>query len=86
MNLSRELHTYIRMRIELALPQSTLASQAAKPKFSVHVLLRVASALERDVNYFLPKELLPGPEGATAEETIDRIADMISQARRGDPP
>ena len=97
---SRELHTHIRERIELALggrswswlartagvPQSTLASQAAKPKFSVHVLLRVAAALERDVYCFLPKELLPEAEGTTAEDTIDRIVDLISKARRGDRP
>ena len=100
MNPSRELHTHIRMRIELGLgnrswswlsrtagvPQSTLASQAAKPKFSVHVLLRVASALERDVNYFLPEAMRPEPGGGAAEDAIDRIADIISRTRHGAPP
>ena len=99
MNHPRQLHTHIRMRIELALgsrswnwlsrtagvPQSTLASQASKPKFSVYVLLRVAAALEKDVNYFLPEELRAEPGGG-AEDAIDRIADIIAQARRGDRP
>ena len=88
------------MRIELGLgdrswswlsratgvPQSTLASQVAKPKFSVHVLLRVASVLERDVNYFLPDAMRPEPGGCAAEDAINRIADIISGARHGDPP
>ena len=100
MNRSRELHTHIRMRIELGLgdrswswlsraadvPQSTLASQAAKPKFSVQVLLRVASALERDVNYFLPDTMRTEPGGGAAEDAIDRIADIIARARHGDSP
>ena len=67
-------------------PQSTLWSQAAQPKFSVHVLLRVASALEKDVNYFLPEAMRTEPRSAAAEDAIDRIADIISRARRGDPP
>ena len=96
---TKELHRHIRSRIELALagrswswlsrtadvPQSTLASQAAKPKFSVHVLLRVASALERDLNYFLPEAVRPEPGSGAAEDAIDRIADIISRSRSGDP-
>jgi hypothetical protein len=99
-NQPRELHTHIRMRIELGLgnrswswlsrtagvPQSTLASQAGKPKFSVQVLLRVASALEKDVNYFLPDEMRQDPGGGAAEDAIDRIADIIWRAQRGGPP
>ena len=99
-NRTNQLHAHIRTRIELALgsrswswlsrtagvPQSTLASQAAKPKFSVHVLLGVAAALEKDVNYFVPEVMRVESCGGVAEDAIDRIADIISQARRGDPP
>ena len=99
MNHTRQLHTHIRMKIELALggrswnwlsrtagvAQSTLASQATKPKFSVQVLVGVAAALEKDVNYFLPEELKAESGGSASEDVIDRIADIIWHARRGDP-
>ncbi len=66
LNNANQLHTYIRARIEQALggrswnwlsrtagiPQSTLASQVAKPRFSVDVLLLVATALEKDLNHY----------------------------------
>ena len=99
MNHTRQLHTHIRMKIELALggrswnwlsrtagvAQSTLASQATKPKFSIQVLVGVAAALEKDVNYFLPEEFSTASDDSAAEDVIDRIADIISHARREDP-
>jgi hypothetical protein len=70
MSSNRRLHAQVRERIERALcgrsvswlaaasgvPQSTLASQMAKPKFSLDVLVRVARALEEDLAYFLSTE------------------------------
>jgi transcriptional regulator with XRE-family HTH domain len=66
----RELHGYIRQQIERRLggrswkwlaeeagvARTTLITQAARPRFSVEVLVRVAGALERDVAYFLPQD------------------------------
>lgn len=67
---SRRLHEHIRDRIKSALygrpvkwlakeagvPQSTLARQMARPKFSLDVLLRVARTLEKDFAFFLSWE------------------------------
>lgn len=39
---------------ESGVPQSTLATQLGKPKFSVDVLVRVSVALGKDIAYFLP--------------------------------
>lgn len=65
---SREIHANVRSKIVHALrgrswnwlaersrvPQSTLARQAAHPKFSVEVLWRVAQVLDVDIGYFFP--------------------------------
>lgn len=65
---NREVHLQIRRKIEHALggrtwtwlateagvPQSTLAGQAGKPKFSLDVLLAIAEALGEPVAAFLP--------------------------------
>lgn len=65
---SREVHIHIRAQIEASLggrtwtwlamqsgiAQSTLAAQAARPKFSLDVLLAVADALEHELTFFLP--------------------------------
>jgi CI repressor-like protein len=64
----RELHEHILAQIEHRLghrswkwlaeqsgvPRTTLITQADRPRFSVDVLVRIAGALERDVEYFLP--------------------------------
>jgi hypothetical protein len=95
MNASRELHIHILMRIQLALgrrsmswlarqaglPQSTLASQAAKPKFSVVALVRIARALDRPIAYFLP-----GPDASdavrrAADDALTEIEEIIARAR-----
>lgn len=92
----RELHRHILERIERALgprawswlaeeagvPRSTLATQAAKPRFSVEVLLRVAQALNRDVTYFLPEVETNGAREGAAEEALDEIARIIDRASR----
>ena len=65
---NKKLHRFILARIELALdgrswgwlartsgtPKSTLATQAAVPRFSVEVLIKVSSALGREMGWFLP--------------------------------
>ncbi len=65
----KELQEFILARIELALdgrtwawlartsgtPKSTLATQAAIPRFSVEVLAKVSSALGREIEWFFPK-------------------------------
>jgi transcriptional regulator with XRE-family HTH domain len=95
MSVTRQLHGHILMRVQLALgrrswswlareagvPQSTLASQAAKPKFSVEVLVRIATALDRPITYFLP-----GPEAndavkRAADDALAQIEDIIARAR-----
>ena len=64
----KKLHEFILARIELALdgrtwawlartsgtPKSTLATQAAIPRFSVEVLAKVSSALGREIGWFFP--------------------------------
>ena len=84
---TRELHGHIRSRIELALgnrswswlsratgvPQSTLSSQAAKPKFSVDVLVAVADALGREVSYFLPSPDREDVERTPSEDALARM-------------
>lgn len=78
----RDLHEYIRGQIEerlgrrtwtwlaeqAGIPQSTLATQLAKPKFSVDVLVRIAEALEiRLGELFPPHDELPGDERESME-------------------
>lgn len=64
----RDLHLHILSRVEEELgsrswnwlaeqagvPQSTLATQVGKPKFSVDVLVKIAQALEVDLGHFFP--------------------------------
>ena len=64
----KKLQRFIFARIELALdgrtwawlartsgtPKSTLATQAAIPRFSVEVLAKVSSALGREIGWFFP--------------------------------
>jgi len=66
----RELHNFIRRCIERRLgqhswswlareagvPRSTLITQAARPKFSVEILVRVAGALHMEVTDLLPPD------------------------------
>ena len=68
MKTGRELHEYIRDRIELALgprswnwlarqtgvARSTLEYERKKPHFSLDILLLIAGALKRDLGFFLP--------------------------------
>lgn len=72
------VHQHILTRVELALgrrtwswlareagiPQSTLATQAGKPRFSIGVLVSVARALEKDISYFLPPIDIPVDEAS----------------------
>lgn len=97
MNSTRQFHARIRTRIELALgarswswlsrtagvPQSTLASQSAKPKFSVDVLLRIAMALEKDVTYFLPVSGDGRSPTTDVEDVLTQIDDLIQHLRDG---
>lgn len=82
MTTDRHVHRHIKAHIEKELgdrswnwlaeesgiPQSTLAGQASRPKFSLDVLLRIASALHRPPSDFLPQtregvtSLRPEPE------------------------
>lgn len=89
---SREMHEDIKRRIEEQLgsrtwswlanasgvPQSTLASQAARPKFSLDVLVKLASALDVNVALLLPDWVVtPGkkpPGRAAASATPGRTA------------
>lgn len=62
------IHAYIRRQIERELedrswawlaheadvPQSTLATQVGRPRFSIAVLVQVARVFEKDLAYFLP--------------------------------
>lgn len=94
-SVTRQLHGYILMRVQLALgrrswswlarqagvAQSTLASQAAKPKFSIEVLVRIARALDRPIAYFLP-----GPDASAvmrraADDALAQIEEIIARAR-----
>lgn len=93
---SRELHAHIRAKILLAkgdrswnqlakdagVPHSTLATQAARPRFSLDVLLRLAGALDREPSYFLPVPIQTpsraSPE-ADALAHIRMILDRVSE-------
>ena len=95
MSATRQLHGHILTRIELALgqrpwswlareagvPQSTLVSQAAKPKFSVEVLLRIAMALDRPITYFLPACGANDVVKRAADDALAQIEDIIARAR-----
>ena len=92
-----ELHRHVRLRIELALskrswnwlsqetgvPQSTLASQAGKPKFSLEVLVLVARALDRDIRYFLPPEELGELSLTPAGDALNQVAAVIARVQVG---
>lgn len=99
----RDLHRHIRRQIELGLgarswnwlakasgvAQSTLATQAGKPKFSVDVLIRVAAALDREVDFFLPDSTATAASRSdpiSPEEALARIAEIASQAREWAQP
>ena len=89
----KDLHGHILRQIELALgrrswnwlaressvAQSTLATQAGKPKFSVDVLLRIAEALDKDVGYFLPEVARGEPWSTAAQDALARIADIADR-------
>ena len=93
MSRSRELHQHVRARIELALggrswrwlstaaaiPYSTLAEQAAKPKFSLDVLVAVAEVLERDIAYFLPHASLAEVRRTASDDALDRIRRILAE-------
>lgn len=80
MSYGKSTHEGIRRRIEMLLdgrswtwlaakagiPQSTLATQAGKPRFSVDVLLRVAHALDVDLVDLMPA---PASQGQDSQET-----------------
>jgi hypothetical protein len=86
----RELHEYIRVQIERRLgdrswswlaeqagvARSTLASQRARPKFSIEVLVRVAGALNQELTALLPTA---SPE---PEPTRDAVLDQIERCFR----
>lgn len=77
--------------VELAVTgggRATVDAVRRKPigQFSVHVLLQVASALEKDVNYFLPEESRVDPKSGASDDVIDQIAQLISHSRRRVPP
>ena len=89
-----ELHGCIRDRIDLALggrswrwlaceagiPQSTLASQASKLRFSVAVLVAVADALQRPVTYFVPSASDVGTGTTQQADALRQIAEILEQA------
>lgn len=55
---------------EAGIPQSTLATQAGKPRFSIGVLVSIARALEKDMSYFLPP--VDQPLTGMAEDDVDQ--------------
>ena len=95
MRSGRRIHAHIKSRIEAALcgrsvqwlteesgvPQSTLAGQMASPKFSLDVLLKVAAALEEDITYFLPDEVLAAPR-PPLDDTLSKIEATIGAWRK----
>ena len=91
MGNGRDLHTHIRTRIEFALdgrswswlarkcgvPQSTLASQKGKPRFTLGVLVSVANALERPITDFLPPN---GPDrDLSYGEFVRKLEALVSE-------
>ena len=91
----REVHHRIRSRIQEALgerswnwlaktagiPQSTLAHQAAKPKFSVEVLWRCSIALGVDIGYFFPRR--GDPAQNAVGDAVRRTQKLAHDAARG---
>lgn len=93
MRRGRLLHAFIRDRIEgrlrgrswawlaraSSIPQSTLATQKATPKFSVATLLAISEALGEDISYFLPvsHDLPEDP----SRDALDEIEDAIRRVR-----
>lgn len=91
---SRELHEHILRRVEhrlngrswawlsreTGIPRSTLVTQAGHPKFSVEVLVKVASALERDPGFFLPPARTP----SRTEAIASRLAMVIARELEDD--
>jgi hypothetical protein len=88
----RDLHLFIRQRIAIALagrswawlareaglPQSTLAIQAAKPKFSIPVLWRISIVLRRRIDwYFPPLDEALEVDSRSAFEALRRISDIV---------
>lgn len=89
----RELHDHIRRQIERRLggrswtwlaeesgvPRTTLASQSKRPKFSVDVLLRVATALDQDVTDLLPEVSPVRDPRARALRALSLLEDAIEE-------
>jgi hypothetical protein len=66
---------------QASIRQSTLASQAAKPKFSVVTLVQVARALDRPIGYFLPGPDASGAMRRAADDALAQIDEIIARAR-----
>lgn len=91
----RDLQVFVRDRIDRALgvrswswlaratrvPQSTLAAQRGKPRFSLDVLVSVAEALGRPLSDFLPADdpaIRAGNPTGLLRELYDLIAKELS--------
>lgn len=95
----RELHAHIKRRIQRELrgrswswladasgiPQSTLAGQSARPKFSLDVLVRIAATLGRSPSYFLPPQTDAGgrSDPTQAEAALKRIQSVLEDFQDG---
>ena len=91
---SREIHHHIRARIgealggrswnwlahESGVPQSTLAQQSSRPKFSVEVLWRISRALDVDFGYLLPGGPESDKEDEDMREALHRISEIAKRA------
>lgn len=58
-------------------PQSTLASQSTKPRFSIETLVLVAHTLKKPVSWFFPD----APEAVLDAEAFRRVEAIVEQAR-----
>jgi len=91
----RLIHEFIRDRIqtvlgerswawlarESGLPQSTLATQKAIPKFSVATLLAVSEALEVPPSYFFPPRPTVLPDPDPERDLLDELEDLIRRRK-----
>ena len=90
----RNLHLFVRSRIELALgsrhwkwlakesgvPASTLSTQMNRPKITLDVLVRVTAALDRPVSFFLPDH--SDETSALQRGLVDELEALVRQVRR----
>lgn len=91
----RELHQFILDRLEQRLgdrswswlarasgvPRTTLVTQASRRRFSVEVLVKVATALDEDVGHFLPSDDRAS-DRAEAEAALRRLKRFVRELDR----